>query len=247
MLDLFGIPIRIGVESRVHGDEGLVVKRLDRAEGEFIGYVAEGVFEFTCHLVQSCQTRDGEERQGTAQPGFIGVLVHQEGHREYHANDVKHRELGVREGERNPHDFSGVVVGDHSVTQKLNDTRDNGRADLSGASGKMFSHDEFTQPLPAQLCLGVGTTCHLKEANFVVRNTPNNGQGAGCIVLGPGFGCSIGTRQKLELVGPAPLDRVHVRGICLRPGSTGFVNIKRRLGTIDIISQCCKCNGGKER
>ena len=154
MAVVFGwIPEMVWMIARVHHYQGFVELCLEGYHWNLIGNVSERVFQLSCYLMNSTQACNRDESQKRTQHYAVCILVHQEGNSWDRNDDKNHGNLRVWEGERNKHNLSRVVVKNHAVTQKLNDTRNNGRTNLTGGSIQMLANDKFSQPVPAQLCL----------------------------------------------------------------------------------------------
>lgn len=66
-----------------------------------------------------------------------------------------------------------MIVVNHTVTQKLNNTGNNRRSHLSRGTVQVLADNEFCQPVPAQLRLGRCPTGHLQKTNFSITFVVN--------------------------------------------------------------------------
>mmetsp|Transcript_5463 Transcript_5463/g.16127 ORF Transcript_5463/g.16127 Transcript_5463/m.16127 type:complete len:403 (-) Transcript_5463:457-1665(-) len=237
----------IRMVSCVHGDQCFVELCHQRDEWQFIWHVAEWTFEFTRDLVDAGEACDDGECEERSQPYVERVLVHEQGD---DGDDHPHEEdgqLGMDERERNESDLACVVVVDHTVSQKLDDARNDGRTDLAGGSGQMLADAKFGQPLPAQLRLGVRSFGHLQELDFAVGNAADDRQrSCDCVshaLVGRPRHTEESQKDTADCLDARHLQRLVLVGIHFGPRGTGFVKVQRRLDAIRIIPKRRQRNG----
>eukprot|EP00934_Nitzschia_sp_Nitz4_P005680 Nitzschia sp. Nitz4//scaffold26_size159584//47708//49390//NITZ4_002481-RA/size159584-exonerate_est2genome-gene-0.105-mRNA-1//-1//CDS//3329545052//5670//frame0 len=154
-------------------------------------------------------------------------------------------------GERNEHDLAGMIVVNHTISQKLDDTRDDGRSDFAQSPGQMLSNDEFRQPTPAELCFGQGSTSHLKEPNFSVGDSSNDRERTTRIVSSFCLGGPSHTQEHSQIIhellgASTDLHPFILVGIHRGPFTARIIKGQGRLGSINIIAQGGKGNGNHE-
>ena len=77
------------------------------------------------------ETGDCEKGEGASKPIGVGIFVHEDGNRQCNGQVEESGYLGMWEGKRDKHDFPCMVVINHTITQELKDSRNDGWADSS--------------------------------------------------------------------------------------------------------------------
>jgi len=141
----------IRVIPSTHSHESFVVHSKKGTEGYVIRHISKRIFELSRNLMKSSKAEHSEESEGCADPFLLGVLVHEKRYVDNHDEDTEGANLCMREGEGYKHDFSGMVVEDHAVTEELVYSADYGRSDFAGASCEALSGDKLGEPVPNEL------------------------------------------------------------------------------------------------